>query len=615
MRSGRQKMVTRGVIGFIVAMPGSAVWADQADLMLTHGKVYVGNDGQPASAGSFADTVVIKDGAIVFVGTADAAAGWQATDTIDLGGKVMLPGFVDAHAHAASSGMDSGKCSLEDAGDFAAAKAVIQGCLAANPPKAREWFEVILGGFVGQTIPIAEWDSLRSDGPLFIRGSDYHTLYANSAAIAAAGIKPDVVAPDGGAIDLAQGFFADAAMDMLTNAMPVPTADALAAATKDGAIYGMRYMNAYGVTSMREAAAPEEQVAAYAQLAAEGKVTVRSEQSIVIDPMADPKVEIARAAAIRDRFAGTPYMTVNSIKVFADGVIEAPAHTAALLEPYLDAETGKPGPDKGALLFDPATFDAVLAEANRQNFDVHVHAIGDGAVHATLDAFEALRKTASPDERKLSIAHVQLIAPQDFHRFAQLSVSANFQFYWALPESYTIEALLPYLGETRQQWLYPAGSLYAAGAPLSAGSDWNVSTPNPLEAIQRAILRTNPDARDGYIFDLANIAAPSAYMKQFEGQVFKVLGQNERLPLEVVLQAYTMGSAKELRLDKDVGSIAVGKRADLIVLDQDIFDVAQTSPYDISAIHVCATYFDGVLVYTDQASLDVLGVEPSAACN
>lgn len=614
MRLVLQKFVTGGVIGFVIAVAASAVCAEQADLMLTHGKVYVGNDGKPVSDASFADTIIIKDGAIVFVGAADGAIGWQATDTIDLGGKVVLPGFVDGHAHAASSGMDSSKCALGDAPDLEAAKAIIRGCLAANPPKAGEWFEVILADFVGQTIPVSEWDSLRSDGPMIIRGSDYHTLYANSAAIKVAAIAPDAVAPAGGAIDLAQGFFADAAMAMVTNAMPVPTADALAADTKKGAIYGMRYMNAYGVTSMREAAAPEEQVAAYAQLAAEGKVTVRTEQSIVIDPLSDPKVEMARAAAIRDRFAGTPYMTVNSIKIFADGVIEAPAHTAALLEPYIDAETGKPGTNKGDLLFDPATIGAVLAEADRQNFDVHVHAIGDGAVHSMLDAFEVLRKTASPEARKLSIAHVQLITPTDFPRFAQLSVSANFQFYWALPESYTIEALLPYLGEEREQWLYPAGSLYAAGAPLSAGSDWNVTTPNPFAAIQQAILRTNFDERDGYTFDLANTAKPSAYMKQFGGRVFKALGPDQRLPLEVVLQAYTMGSARELRLDKEVGSITVGKRADLIVIDHDLFEVAQSSPYDISAIHVCRTYFEGKLVYTDQSSQDILGVEPSAAC-
>jgi predicted amidohydrolase YtcJ len=351
---------------------------------------------------------------------------------------------------------------------------------------------------------------------------------------------------------------------------------------------------------MREAYATEPQLTAYAQLAREGRVTVRSEQSIPIDPLGDPGAEIGKAAALRARFAGVPFMTIASIKIFADGVIEYPAHTAALLQPYLDAATGQPGTARGELLIDPATIGAMLAEADRQGFDIHTHAIGDGAVRATLDAYEALRRTAGPEARRLSIAHLELIDPGDFGRFATLQVSANFQFFWAFPEPYTIDATLPYIGAERHRWLYPAGSLFAAGAPLSAGSDWSVSTPDPMAAIRMAVLRANPFAPGGYRFD---------------GKVFKALHEEERLPVKAVIDAYTIGSARELRMDGAAGSIAIGKRADLVVLDRDLFDLAARAPEGIDEIRVCRTYFEGKLVYDHRAPDEPLDRPPAPGCD
>ena len=585
--------------------------AQQADLLLTNGKIYVG--GSDPTTPTFAEALAVKDGAILFVGSVSEAQGLQAAETIDLEGKLVLPGFVDAHSHAAEGGIAAGQCSLSEAGDLADADRIIRECLAAKPPKPAEWFEVILASFVGQHIPISHWDELRSDGPLIIRGLDYHTIYVNSAALKAAGVTADTPVPSGGSMDLSQGFFADAAMDVIFKAMPEATAEQTAASYLEGATYAMRYLNALGVTSVREAYSSEAQLAAYAKLAADKRVTLRTEQSIHVEPKADPKAEIAKAVALRKRFADTPFMTVNSIKVFADGVIEFPAQTAALLAPYLDAETGKPGAKSGEVLFDPATVGALFAEADKQGFDIHVHAIGDGAVHATLNAYEALRKTAGPDQRHLSIVHLELIDPADFPRFAALSVNANFQHLWSEPDSYTVEALLPYLGADRHRWLYPAGSLYAAKAPLSAGSDWPVSTPNPFAAIQNAVLRTNPDEAD-YKFDIANVGKPTDYIRSFDGRAFPVLAEEEKLPVKVVIDSYTLGSAREIRLDDKVGSIAVGKRADMIVLDRDIFELAQTEPTAIGGISVCRTYFEGKQVYSNKDAQEILGEASSADC-
>jgi predicted amidohydrolase YtcJ len=589
----------------------SVASAQQADLLLTNGKIYVG--GSDPTTPTFAEAVAMKDGAILFVGTMSEAQGVQAAETIDLKGKLVLPGFVDAHVHAAEGGIAAGQCSLSEAGDLADSDRIIRACLAAKPPKPGEWFEVVQASFVGQHIPISHWDELRSDGPMIVRGLDYHTVYVNSAALKAAGVTAETPVPEGGSMDLSQGFFADAAMDVIFKAMPEPSAEETAASYLEGAAYAMRHLNALGITSIREAIASKPQFAAYAKLAAEKRATLRVEQSILVEPKADPKAEIAKAVALREEFANTPFMTANSIKIFADGVIEFPAQTAALRAPYLDPETGKPGSRSGEVLFDPATIVALVAEADRQGFDVHVHAIGDGAVHETLNAYEALRKTAGPDRRHLSIVHLELIDPADFPRFAALSVGANFQHLWSEPDSYTIESLLPYLGPDRHRWLYPSGSLYAAKAPLSAGSDWPVTTANPFRAIQNAVLRTNPGEAD-YKFDIANIGKPTDYIRTFDGRPFPVLAEEEKLPVKVVIDSYTMGSAREIRLDDKVGSIAVGKRADMIVLDRDIFELAKSAPQEIGAIHVCRTYFEGKQVYSDRDAQEILGEAPSANC-
>ncbi len=618
-----------GLTALLLVVATGSASGQQTDLLLTNGKVYVGGSVDDDTVAAFQEAVAIKDGAIVFVGSAEAAGDLQAAENIDLKGKLVLPGFIDAHVHAALAGIEVNYCSIADAADLGEADQIIRECLAAEPPAPSDWVEVRFAALVDERahaapfalmfglvedIPISHWDALRSDGPLVVYGLD-DTLYANSAALKAAGVGANTSAPEGGSLDLSQGFFADAAMELITEAIPEDTPEEEQTKYLAGAAYGMRYLNAVGVTGIREATAHEAQLLAYAQLAREGRVTVRSEQSITIDPKGDPKTEIGKAAALRARFADVPFMTNNSIKVFADGVIEYPAQTAALLEPYIEHTTGEPGTSRGELLIDPATIDAMFAEADRQNFDIHTHAIGDGAVRATLDAYEVLRRTAGPESRKLSIAHLELIDPGDFGRFAALQVSANFQFFWALPESYTIDATLPYIGAERHRWLYPAGSLFKAQAPLSAGSDWSVSTPDPMAAIRMAVLRVNPLAPDGYIFDTDNIMYPSAYIRGFDGEVYTVLYEEERLPVKAVVDAYTIGSARELRMGEAVGSIEVGKRADLIVLNRNVFEIAARAPEEIDEIRLCRTFFDGKQVYAHSDPDDPLGRPSAEGCD
>ncbi len=598
-----------------VLVAGTAALSQPADLLMTGGRIYVGGGAADESVPQFREAVAIKDGAIVFVGSAEEAKAVQPARTVDLKGKLVLPGFIDAHVHAALAGVEQNYCSIEDATELAELDAIVKDCLAAEQPGPDEWSEVIMLNLVGKRIPIEHWDGLRNDGPMVVYGADGHTLYANSAALKAAGVSADATAPAGGSLDLSQGFFVDAAMDLVRHAIPEEAPEETEAKYLTGALWAMRYLNAVGVTGIREATSNEPQLLAYERLARDGRVTLRSEQSIKIDPKGEPKSEIGRAAALRERFSGVPFMTVNSLKVFADGVIEYPAQTAALLEPYLDPATGQPGPSRGELLIDPQTIEAVLLEADRQGFDIHAHAIGDWAVRATLDAYEAVRRTAGPGSRKLSIAHLELVHPDDFRRFKELQVSANFQLFWALPESYTIDALLPFIGPDRHRWIYPTGSLLEAGAPLSAGSDGSVSTPDPMAAIRMAVLRTDPYEPGGYKFEAAGAPDASDYVKSFDGTVYAALHEEERLPVKAVIDAYTIGSAREVRLDHLAGSIAVGKRADLVVLNHDVFEVAERAPDEIDEIRVCWTYFEGRQVYAHDDPDEPLERGPAEGCD
>jgi len=269
------------------------------------------------------------------------------------------------------------------------------------------------------------------------------------------------------------------------------------------------------------------------------------------------------------------FLRAGVVKVFADDAMEYPSQTAALLAPYLDAN-GKPTKSAGELYFDPDPkhFARLVTKLDAKGLTVHVHAIGDRAVRATLDAFAAARNANGDKDNRHSIAHLQLVDPADFPRFKELGVIADFQLVWARREPATKEALEPYLGPVRYRHLYPAGSLHAAGAMIVGGSDWDVTSYNPFCAFQTAVTRSG-------------------------GRDQEPLNIDEKIPLTTAVDAYTINAAFAMKQDTTTGSLEVGKRADLVVLDRDIFSV---DPYTIAKTKVLATYLDGRLVYSAPAN-------------
>jgi hypothetical protein len=281
-------------------------------------------------------------------------------------------------------------------------------------------------------------------------------------------------------------------------------------------------------------------------------------------------VLIGEAIKFREKWTIDPaFLRADAVKIFADGVIEYPSQTAALLAPYLDA-AGHPTKNRGPTYFTQDQLDRIVSAADAAGFTVHIHAIGDRAVRSALDAFADARRRNGIQDGRDQIAHLELVDPEDFPRFKELGVIANFQLLWAERDPYIAKATLPFLGPLRSRYLYPARSLRDAGALIAGGSDWGVSTFNPFAAMEHAVTRCEARGR-------------------------KPLLPEQSISLQDVVAAYTINAAFALKQEHTTGSLEPGKRGDFIVLDRDIFAI---DPFDLHDTKVLATYLDGREVYS-----------------
>jgi predicted amidohydrolase YtcJ len=263
----------------------------------------------------------------------------------------------------------------------------------------------------------------------------------------------------------------------------------------------------------------------------------------------------------------------TSVKIMQDGVIEN--QTAGVLEPYLDAN-GAPTDNRGKSFVDPEELKAVVTRLDAEGFQVHFHAIGERAVREALDAVEAARGVNGPNDLRHHIAHIQVIHPEDVPRFRGLDVVANAQPLWAVNEGQMLHLTIPFLGPERSTWQYPFGSLARTGAVLAMGSDWSVSSPDPIEQMHVAV----------------NRQAPATYA--YGGESEEVFLPDERIDLPAAIAGFTINAAYANHLDDVSGSIEVGKLADLAVLDRNLFTLA---PESIHEATVLATYVEGEPVY------------------
>lgn len=548
---------------------GIAAAPAPADLVFLHGKIHTEDSHR-----SVAEALAVRGNSIAAVGSDQAIGEWigPQTRTVDLTGRVMLPGFIDAHTHPAESSQDMGKCSLDDKPLApAAVKARVAACLAHESGNPAQWFEVVMVDPSGLTLSLADLDSMLKGRPLLLSGSDGHTVWVNSAGLRAAHITSRTRDPAGGHIELdaagrPTGTLRDRAAEIALAAKPAPSLEREAAQLEKA----FDSMNGNGITSVQDAAVNDHDMRIYKHLYDEHRLTMRVRGSFHLKDLHEPAAAlIGRATQFRAKWSVDPdFLRADAVKIFADGVIEYPSQTAALLKPYLDGG-GLPTLNKGPSYFDQANLNDIVTAADAARLTVHIHAIGDRAVRSALDSIaDARRRNGALDNRD-QIAHLELIEPADFPRFRELDVIANFQLLWAERGDYIDKATVPYIGPERSRYLYPARSLRDAGARIAGGSDWGVSSFDPLIAMEHAITRA-----------------------EHRGE--PALLPLESLTLQDMVDAYTINAAFALKQERTTGSLEPGKRADLVLLDRDIFAM---DPFDLHEAKVSATYLDGHLVF------------------
>lgn len=543
-----------------------------ADLIFTGGAVFTAD-----TVRSRATAVAVRGGRIVAVGGDDILdlAG-PGTEIVDLHGGLLVPGFQDAHVHPVWGGLDMLRCDLSGADTADAYLSLIGAYAAAHPDDP--W---ILGGgwamsaFAGGTPTATALDTVVSDRPAFFPNRDGHGAWVNTAALRLAGIDRDTPDPADGRIErdadgTPTGTLHEGAMSLVNRLLPEEPPERLVEAL----LTGQRYLHSFGITAWQDAIVGAYGDAgdpgpAYRTTADDGRLTARVVGALWWDRTAGleqiPGLLARRAELSGGRFQAT------SIKVMQDGVAEN--FTAAMLEPYGDGH-GHPTDNSGISFVPPEILNDAVPLLDAAGFQVHFHAIGDRAVRECLDAIEhALRRNGRGSGRH-HIAHIQVVHPDDIPRFRRLGVTANMQSLWATLEPQMVDLTLPFLGAPRDAWQYPFGDLLRSGAVLAAGSDWSVSSPDPLAAIHTAV---NRKAAPGYE----------------EGEYDAFLPE-QAIDLGTSLTAYTAGSAWVNHLDADTGTIEVGKYADLAVLDRDPFD----GPIDqIGATRVLQTFVEGTRVY------------------
>jgi predicted amidohydrolase YtcJ len=531
-----------------------------ADLIITGAPVYT-----PRRDRGPADSVAVRAGRIAAIGSFADVEGLigPSTRVIRSGGGMVVPGFQDSHVHPDGGGIDMRRCALYDLHGRQGYEEAIRTYAAAHPEAP--W--ILGGGWTLDDFPRgcphrSILDAIVPDRPVFLENRDGHGAWVNSRALELAGITRDTPDPPDGRIERDEdgtpfGVVHEGAMSLVARHAPQPTQAEL----EQGLLDAQRYLHSLGVTAWQDAHVSPETLAAYRALDQRNELTARVVGALWWtrdsgEEQIEDLLEL-RAAALDGRFRAT------SVKIMQDGIIEN--FTAGMIEPYLGID-GR----RGLSFVDPEVLKRAVSRLDGEGFQVHIHAIGDRAVREALDAFEAARAANGPNDHRHHIAHLQVVNPEDVPRFAALGVTPNCQPYWACLEGQMLNLCVPFLGEERTGHQYPFASLLRSGARLAFGSDWPVTTPDPLKIMQVAITRI-PD-----------------------GEPAEPFLPEERLDLTQALDAATIGTAYVNHLDHLTGSIEEGKLADLVVLDRNPFEV---DPMELADTRVILTMVDGTPVY------------------
>ncbi|HXL88567.1 MAG TPA: amidohydrolase family protein [Streptosporangiaceae bacterium] len=513
------------------------------ETLFRNGSVFDGHRFLPKGT----SVLVSGDGRIAEVGASVTPAG--TSEVVDLDGGTLLPGFIDSHAHPVYGGNQLRHCDLNHAETQDQYQAIIAGYAQAHPDE--EW---ITGGGWGMPafpggIPTRQaLDAVTGERPAFLQNRDGHGAWVNSKALSLAGIDRSTPDPADGRIERdADGYpvgcLQEGAKDLVARLLPETTEEDF----YRGLLAAQDYLLSLGITGWQDAIvgrSPGEgdPTVAYLRAASAGTLIANVVGALWWDR--DRGLEQLeellhlRATGRAGRFRAT------SVKMMLDGVAEN--HTAAMLDPYLDHD-GCASANHGINFIDPAELPRFVTALDREGFQVHFHALGDRAVRNALNAIEA----AGPSSNRHHLAHLQVIHPDDIARFARLHATANIQPLWATHEAQMDELTIPFLGEQRARWQYPFAALLAAGTNLCAGSDWPVSSPDPLLGSHVAVNRSVP-------FSEGSTAQANPFLPE------------QAIDLVTTLAAYTSGSARVNGLEETVGAIHPGYDADFAIVDADL---------------------------------------------
>jgi hypothetical protein len=537
------------------------------DTVFINGGVYNSDESH-----SWSEAAGVDDGVIVMVGSNDEAKELIGINTniVDLKEKMLMPSFHDGHAHVEYGGRDKFGCRINGHSSPISIRQQLNECAANLNLEKDEW--VTGGGWelfdFPDGSPSSEMlDEIFGDRPVILSDAFGHNTWVSSKALEIAGISSDTPDPPNGVIvrdpitGNTIGTLRDSAMYLVLDWLPELTEDQ----QYEALLLGIKEANKFGITAFTEPGVDQRMAKLYKNLEDNGDLTARV--MLALSPISalpgSVGSELFDLLAEREQYRGK-YINPDSVKIYIDGVIET--RTSTMLEPYSDGSNFPP-------FYNQEELDELFKRLDGMKVQIHTHAIGDGAIRSALDAFEYAFLENGPNNNRHLIVHLQLIDNADQARFRELDVAANFQCLWCYPDPY-IEFAEDAVGKNRVQKFYPVQSLQKAGALLVGGSDWNVTSLNPLEAIETAVRRQDPHTKTG-----------------------SILGKNEEIDLYTALDMYTRNAAYVMRLEDKTGTIEVGKRADLIVLDRNIFKIPVT---EISDAKVLLTLMDGKEIFNLQ---------------
>ena len=585
-----------------------------ADMVMRNGQVYT-VDGQD----SVHQALAVAGGKIIYVGSDAGVNSYigQQTQVIDLAGRMLMPGFVDAHMHPGDGGRALTLCDLNYRPMTRPMfQAAIQACLDASADKGPDvWLEVgswdrmAMVGLDGDPDK-STLDALDTRRPIQVRSSDFHTLLTNSRGLALAGVDRHTANPADGKFirDSAgnpTGVCEDGAANMVASVVP-PVTDAEKLKQIRAALDAMRQQ---GITSFMDAYSSPENGKAFTTLQHSGELTARALLAIRLDPdaaAADPVKTIAGVkalAAVYDQgeTQAAPGVSLRHVKLFMDGIINAPADTGALLTPYMHnvgTETAPkwiPGKNLGDLYFPEPVLKPLLLQAVRAGLDPHLHATGERAVREALNSIEYVRQQLPDKGFRPAIAHAETVDPADYSRFKALDVTATMSFQWAQQAPSVLDSTGDHLGPERLARMEPFGSIHNAGGRIAYGSDWPVDPLDPFLALKVGVTRSG---------DPLN---PHSFGPEYAGK----LNADPALSRSEVIRAVTFNAAQQLNLDKVLGSLEVGKFADLIVLDKNFMQVPEQ---ELARNQVLMTVVGGQVVWRKEhaSGLDPKGLSRAA---